>query len=342
MSEWLHRPAGSAWAMDLGDASSTDAEADAHAPECSGTMTRQAASAVGANLLRSCRRAGLVQPRVRRPVSRSDGAPVRRGRQVWKEILQRVEGLIAATLVGVPLWAMLCLLAARNPRDRHARRAGVVGLAIFAVVATRTDARDEAADAAWQEGRAGSASGLGPGQCWNGIRPPCRDRRRRRRTGRRPRDESRRASNRETPARGRATEMSPVDRASLEARLLAEGLTASAWSNLPGERYEQHVHDYDKVVVAVEGSITFGLVGYGVGFVLAAGRTARSAGPRPARRGRRSEGRHLPGGPSPGRIARHQGPRSRLPLVARPNRPAGRCVAVAVSFPVEFRGDRLG
>jgi quercetin dioxygenase-like cupin family protein len=63
--------------------------------------------------------------------------------------------------------------------------------------------------------------------------------------------------------------MSPaVDRASLEARLLAEGLTASAWSSLPGERFEAHTHDYDKVVVVFEGSITFGLVGYGVGFML--------------------------------------------------------------------------
>jgi quercetin dioxygenase-like cupin family protein len=66
--------------------------------------------------------------------------------------------------------------------------------------------------------------------------------------------------------------MSPaVDRASLETRLIAEGLTASVWSNLPGDRYDQHVHDYDKVVVAVEGSVTFGLSGYGVGFVLAPG-----------------------------------------------------------------------
>jgi quercetin dioxygenase-like cupin family protein len=65
--------------------------------------------------------------------------------------------------------------------------------------------------------------------------------------------------------------MSSVDRATLEARLSAEGLAASAWSNLPGERYEQHVHDYDKVVVAVEGSITFGLTGYGVGFMLTPG-----------------------------------------------------------------------
>ena len=59
-----------------------------------------------------------------------------------------------------------------------------------------------------------------------------------------------------------------VDRAGLEVRLLAEGLVASAWSNLPGERFEDHTHDYDKVVVVVEGSITFGLVGYGVGFML--------------------------------------------------------------------------
>ncbi len=65
--------------------------------------------------------------------------------------------------------------------------------------------------------------------------------------------------------------MSPVDRASLEARLTAQGLDWSSWSNEPGYRYPSHVHDYDKVVVAVEGSITFGLVGFGVGFVLSAG-----------------------------------------------------------------------
>jgi len=65
--------------------------------------------------------------------------------------------------------------------------------------------------------------------------------------------------------------MSPVDRASLEARLKAEGLEVSAWSNQPGDRYEQHAHDYDKVVVAVEGSVTFGLTGYGVGYMLTPG-----------------------------------------------------------------------
>lgn len=65
--------------------------------------------------------------------------------------------------------------------------------------------------------------------------------------------------------------MSPVDRASLEARLRAEGLEPSTWSNLPGERYEDHTHDYDKVVVVVEGRVTFGLSGYGVGFLLTPG-----------------------------------------------------------------------
>ncbi len=45
----------------------------------------------------------------------------------------------------------------------------------------------------------------------------------------------------------------------------------SAWSNLPGERFEGHTHDYDKVVVVVVGSLTCGLVGHGVGFMLSPG-----------------------------------------------------------------------
>ena len=66
--------------------------------------------------------------------------------------------------------------------------------------------------------------------------------------------------------------MSPAtDRASLEARLSAEGLASSAWSNPAGDRYADHVHEYDKAIVVVEGSITFGLTGHGVGFVLAPG-----------------------------------------------------------------------
>lgn len=62
--------------------------------------------------------------------------------------------------------------------------------------------------------------------------------------------------------------MSMVDRATLEARLKAEGLDASTWSNLAGERFEQRTSDFDRIVVVVEGSITYGLSGYGVGYML--------------------------------------------------------------------------
>ena len=65
--------------------------------------------------------------------------------------------------------------------------------------------------------------------------------------------------------------MSSIDRPTLEARLKEQGLEAAPWSNLPGERFEQHAHDYDKIVVVVEGSITFGMPGYGVGFLLSSG-----------------------------------------------------------------------
>src|SRR3954468_24504048 len=46
---------------------------------------------------------------------------------------------------------------------------------------------------------------------------------------------------------------------SLEARLVAEGLRPSSWGNGPGDRYAEHEHDYDKVLVATRGSITFHL-----------------------------------------------------------------------------------
>jgi quercetin dioxygenase-like cupin family protein len=65
--------------------------------------------------------------------------------------------------------------------------------------------------------------------------------------------------------------MSSIDRPNLEARLKEQGLEAAVWSNLPGERYEKHAHDYDKIVVVAEGSITFGMPGYGVGFMLSPG-----------------------------------------------------------------------
>jgi hypothetical protein len=66
------------------------------------------------------------------------------------DVLQRVRGLIAATLVAVPLAFFLWF-------SLHATLwfvgiiAGGVGAAIFATVATRSDANDEAADAAWRE-----------------------------------------------------------------------------------------------------------------------------------------------------------------------------------------------
>jgi len=47
----------------------------------------------------------------------------------------------------------------------------------------------------------------------------------------------------------------------LEARLRAEGLEPSSWSNGPGDVYAGHVHDYDKVLVVASGSVRFGLTG---------------------------------------------------------------------------------
>lgn len=46
--------------------------------------------------------------------------------------------------------------------------------------------------------------------------------------------------------------------AELEARLRAEGLDPGSWGNGPVDRYGVHRHAYDKVIVVVHGSITFG------------------------------------------------------------------------------------
>ena len=43
------------------------------------------------------------------------------------------------------------------------------------------------------------------------------------------------------------------------ARLRAEGLAPTTWANGPGDRYAAHEHGYDKVIVALRGSIRFGL-----------------------------------------------------------------------------------
>lgn len=54
-------------------------------------------------------------------------------------------------------------------------------------------------------------------------------------------------------------------------RLAAEGLTASTWGNDPFDHYPAHRHGYDKVLVAVAGSITFHLPESGDDVELATG-----------------------------------------------------------------------
>lgn len=56
-----------------------------------------------------------------------------------------------------------------------------------------------------------------------------------------------------------------------ETRLRSEGLDPAAWSNGPGYRYAVHSHDYDKVLVATFGSITFHLTELGADVELATG-----------------------------------------------------------------------
>jgi uncharacterized protein YjlB len=55
------------------------------------------------------------------------------------------------------------------------------------------------------------------------------------------------------------------------ARLRAEGLDPSAWSNGPGDRYGAHEHGYDKVIAVESGSITFDLPSTATAIALAAG-----------------------------------------------------------------------
>jgi uncharacterized protein YjlB len=55
------------------------------------------------------------------------------------------------------------------------------------------------------------------------------------------------------------------------ARLRAEGLAPSSWSNGPHDRYAAHDHAYDKVLVCERGSIRFGLPALGEAVDLAEG-----------------------------------------------------------------------
>ena len=55
------------------------------------------------------------------------------------------------------------------------------------------------------------------------------------------------------------------------ARMRAEGLEPSPWSNGPSDRYGAHDHGYDKVIVVADGSIAFGLPDRGMTVDLVAG-----------------------------------------------------------------------
>jgi quercetin dioxygenase-like cupin family protein len=70
-----------------------------------------------------------------------------------------------------------------------------------------------------------------------------------------------------------------VDTEQLGSALVAEGIPSDvvaqasgyAWANGPGDRYGAHRHDYDKVLLCLEGGITFGLPETGRTVRLAAG-----------------------------------------------------------------------
>lgn len=64
--------------------------------------------------------------------------------------MQRIRGLAAAAAVGIPL-AIFVTMSLHATREIAILIGGIVGLAIFAVVATQHDAHDEAGDAAWRE-----------------------------------------------------------------------------------------------------------------------------------------------------------------------------------------------
>jgi uncharacterized protein YjlB len=62
-----------------------------------------------------------------------------------------------------------------------------------------------------------------------------------------------------------------LSEAALRARLVGEGLSASAWGNGPHDHYAEHRHGYDKVLVAAAGAIVFHLPELGIDVRLSAG-----------------------------------------------------------------------
>jgi quercetin dioxygenase-like cupin family protein len=63
----------------------------------------------------------------------------------------------------------------------------------------------------------------------------------------------------------------PPTEADLLGRFAAEGLQPYSWSNAPGDVYAAHTHSYHKVIIVVQGSITFGLPERGERVTLHAG-----------------------------------------------------------------------
>ncbi len=51
----------------------------------------------------------------------------------------------------------------------------------------------------------------------------------------------------------------PPTSSELQANFIREGLCPYDWSNAPGDTYTPHVHEYDKVIVVMHGSITWWL-----------------------------------------------------------------------------------
>jgi quercetin dioxygenase-like cupin family protein len=70
-----------------------------------------------------------------------------------------------------------------------------------------------------------------------------------------------------------------VTESELHRALVAQGIPADVverasgyeWSNGPGDRYGAHRHDYDKVLVCLDGAITFDLAEAGRSVTLRAG-----------------------------------------------------------------------
>ena len=81
----------------------------------------------------------------------------------------------------------------------------------------------------------------------------------------------------------------------LQAQFIKEGLFPYDWSNAPGDTYAPHVHDYDKVIIVVRGSITWVLPANEETFETHAGDRIESAARHVARGASRAARRDVPG-----------------------------------------------